>query len=129
MLFALWLCIGTHVHVALDHAALYHHAAHILDVGHDHVDSTHDMDAVTICCVHTPDHHGHNDGAPHTHLSDALLAGSTQRSLFSLHAAVVPIRLIDSLPRTAPLTPTLSVALPSEAPAAHNAALRAPPLA
>jgi hypothetical protein len=32
-------------------------------------------------------------------------------------------------PQTAPILPAASVALPSEPPASHNAALRGPPLA
>lgn len=132
-LFALWLCMSTIVHLAVDNAALLSHAAHHLNETHPATPalplspmSAHDD---TLCCYHTPEHRGHDNGVPHAHLTDALLAGSSQRHHSMLHAALLPLRVIEALPRTAPLLPAISVALPSDPPASHNAALRAPPLA
>jgi len=156
VLFALWLCIGTQVHVAVDHAAMFNHVAHqIADVlehanhvsddevhasSHEHdTPHHHDVDTApapvsefytdTLCCYETPKHQHHGGGSPHAHLNDALITGPSQRSLSFLHAAVLPLRAIEVLPQTAPILPAVTVALPSEPPATHNAALRGPPLA
>lgn len=144
VLFALWLCIGTQVHVAVDHAAMFDHVAHrIADVlehapyvsadevhasSHEH-DAPHHHNVVTspapasevhsdtLCCYETPKHQHHGGGSPHAHLNDALITGpSQQRTLSFLHAAVLPLRAIEVLPQTAPILPTVSVALPSEPP-------------
>lgn len=132
MFLALWLCTGMALHLAVDHAATLGHAAH-------HLNETHPVSEAlalaltehddTLCCYHSPKHHGHDNGVPHAHLTEARLAGSSQRTLSLLHAAVLPLRILEALPQTAPLLPAISVALPADAPSTHNAALRAPPLA
>jgi len=140
VMFALWLCTGTQIHVALEHGGLPHHVfPHPACLSEAECPGAHSGVAAhaslagfvspgdTRCCFKAPKHH-HNSGAPHAHWSEALPGGS-QRNLPFAHAAVLPLRDIATLPDTAPLPLYISVALPAEAPASHNAALRAPPRA
>lgn len=122
--FAIWLCLGTQVHLAVDHAAVLHHDATA------HLSHVAELDAgPTICCFHTPQHQHHDGSAPHAHLTEALLTGSAQRNLLGHQVALPPVTALELLASAAPVLPPVLATLAPEAPATHNAALRAPPLA
>jgi hypothetical protein len=81
---AVWLCLGTQVHIVLDHTATAPDAVHHADTPHH--ESPRDALAFVpqddhLCCYHTPRHHHHDDGAPHAYISEALSPVCAKRIL------------------------------------------------
>ncbi len=131
LFFALWLCVGAQLHVAVDHAAALGHASHHLFETHQQAAPSvafvsHDD---TLCCYHTPAHQHHDDGAPHAHFGEALLVPSTQRPLQALHVAILPIRLMEALQESAPVRPEIQAETAPTTPYLRLATLRGPPVA
>lgn len=132
ILLAVWLCIGTQLHIAVDHTAQSLHAAHHANDPHRNpggpagISFPHDDQ---LCCYHTPHHDHHDNGTSHPHMAEAASPNTVKRHLplpetiATLHVA--PERRSKSQPGVA--FPPLARA--AAAPAFAQPSLRAPPVA
>jgi hypothetical protein len=132
VLFALWLCVGLHVHVAFDHTEL----AHVLlgqraesgeHAGEHHADHAPRLQRSEIHCVCTQGPI-HEHGAPHAHSFEALTASSSQRALQPL-VAEEPASLSDIADTDTAASLNLHIAAPISPFVAAPTRPRAPPLA
>src|SRR5690606_4333569 len=84
---ALWICLGAHLHLSLDHAAYLEHAAEGHGVAPDGKHETLEC----ACCVVTSSHRHHGHHVEHDHEINAVAAKPSPRALQHAAVAIVPL--------------------------------------
>lgn len=126
----LWLCLGTHLHIALEHASEQNHALeHASQTQRDIAEYLADSPQPISDSGLTPFHHHHDDSTPHSHEINAVRSLSQTRDAQSHASVPAPASLQQPIPVISAAAPFGRLHFSLDPPSLRIQAPRAPPYA